>query len=63
MWNADEIQIDGSADITVDSMMVERTGLAQDAVFSSLDVLDGATSLPLNNSSKTSSKWGNRQFK
>ncbi len=43
----------GSADITVDSMMVERTGLAQDAVFSSLDVLDGGTMLPLNNSSKT----------
>lgn len=43
----------GSTDVTVDQVIVERQGLAQDANFSSLDLLDAATSLPLNKSSKT----------
>jgi hypothetical protein len=41
-----------SSDVTVDSLVVERMGLGQDAAFSSLDLLDGSTMLPLNRSSK-----------
>jgi len=40
-------------DVIVDSMVVQRTGLAQDGSFSSLDLIDGDTNLPLNNTSKT----------
>ena len=40
-------------DVVVDSLVVQRTGLANDAAFSSLDIVDGDTNLPLNNTSKT----------
>jgi len=39
-------------DVIVDSLVVQRTGLANDAAFSSLDIVDGDTNLPLNNTSK-----------
>jgi hypothetical protein len=40
-------------DAIVDSVTVERAGLAQDAAFDSLDLLNGATNTPLNKTSKT----------
>jgi len=40
-------------DVIVDSLVVERVGLANNASFSSLDIVDGGTNLPLNNTSKT----------
>ncbi len=40
-------------DITIDSWVVLRAGLAQDAAFSSVDILDGATMLPINETGKT----------
>src|SRR3989344_310666 len=40
----------GSSDVTVDQVIVERQGLAQDGAFSSLDLVDTATMLPLNKS-------------
>jgi len=40
-------------DVIVDSLVVQRVGLANDANFSSLDIVDGGTNLPLNNTSKT----------
>ena len=41
-------------DVIVDSLTVERTGgVAQDAPFSSLDVIDADTNLPINVTSKT----------
>jgi len=43
----------GNVDVTVDQVVVERTGLAQDGNFSSLDLLDAGTMLPLNTGSKT----------
>jgi len=46
--------VNGSdTDVIVDSLVAERTGLGQDGAFSSLDLLDADTMLPLNNSSKT----------
>ena len=44
----------GTAEVTVDRVVVERKGLAQDAVFASLDLLDGSNLMAaLNRSSKT----------
>jgi len=40
-------------DVVVDQLIVERTGLAQDDAFSSVDVVDGASNIPLNTTSKT----------
>jgi len=40
-------------DVIVDSLVVERTGLANDSCITSLDVIDGDTSLPINITSKT----------
>jgi len=40
-------------DVIVDSLVVQRVGLANDANFSSLDIVDAGTNLPLNNTSKT----------
>jgi len=40
-------------DVIVDSLVVERKGLANNSSFSSLDVIDAGTNLPLNNTSKT----------
>ncbi|MCG2809518.1 MAG: hypothetical protein L6275_04245, partial [Candidatus Portnoybacteria bacterium] len=40
-------------DVVVDSLVVQRVGLANDANFSSLDIIDASTNLPLNNTSKT----------
>lgn len=40
-------------DVVVDTLVVERKGLANDANFSSLDIIDADTNLPLNNTSKT----------
>jgi len=40
-------------DVTVDSLVVERTGLGQDSAFSSLDIIDADTNLPINVNSKT----------
>jgi len=40
-------------DVIVDSLVVRRVGLANDSNFSSLDIIDGDTNLPINNTSKT----------
>ena len=40
-------------DVIVDSLVVQRVGLANDSNFSSLDIVDADTNLPLNNTSKT----------
>ncbi len=40
-------------DVIVDSLVIERVGLANDSNFSSIDVIDGGTNLPLNVTSKT----------
>jgi len=40
-------------DVIVDSLVVERVGLANNDNFSSLDIVDAGTNLPLNNTSKT----------
>ena len=40
-------------DVIVDSLVVQRVGLANDSNFSSLDIIDADTNLPLNNTSKT----------
>ena len=51
-----------SSDVTVDSLVVERMGLGQDAAFASLDLLDGGTMLPLNRSSKSLSSLHTASF-
>lgn len=43
----------GSTAVVVDQLVIERKGIASDAAFSSFDLLDGTTMLPLNDSSKT----------
>jgi len=40
-------------DVIVDSLVVQRVGLANDLAFSSIDIVDGGTNLPLNITSKT----------
>ena len=40
-------------DVIVDQVVTERTGLAQDAAITSLDLIDGDTGLPINVNSKT----------
>ena len=40
-------------DVIVDSLVVQRVSLASDDSFSSIDLIDGATNLPLNITSKT----------
>ncbi len=40
-------------DVIVDALVVERTGLAQDGAFSSVDVIDVSTNRALNTTSKT----------
>lgn len=40
-------------DITVDSVVVKRNGLGNDAAFSSVDLIDGDTNLPINDVGKT----------
>ncbi len=40
-------------DVIIDQLIVERTGLGQDGAFSSIDVIDGSTNMPINNTSKT----------
>jgi len=40
-------------DVIVDSLVVERTGLANDSCITSLDVVDADTNLPINITSKT----------
>ncbi len=40
-------------DVIVDQVVVERTGVGQDGGFSSLDLIDGDTGLPINTNSKT----------
>lgn len=40
-------------DVIVDKVVVQRTGLGQDGAFSSLDLVDADTNLPLNITSKT----------
>jgi len=40
-------------DVIVDSLVVERTGLANDACITSLDLIDAGTNLPINITSKT----------
>ncbi|MBL7053258.1 MAG: hypothetical protein ISS02_01170 [Candidatus Portnoybacteria bacterium] len=42
-----------NGDVIVDSLVVERVGLANDASFSSIDIIDAGTNLPLNITSKT----------
>jgi len=50
-----KINLTASADgdIIVDQMIVERAGLGNDLAFSSLDILDADTMLPINNFSKS----------
>lgn len=43
----------GNTDVVVDSVTIERGGLASDAAFSDFDLLRGDNMLPLNNSSKS----------
>lgn len=43
----------GNTDVIVDSLTIERKGVASDSPFSSFDLLDAATMAPLNNNSKT----------
>lgn len=43
----------GDKGVTIDSMVVERGGLGQDGAFSSVDILDGTTMLPIDSNSKT----------
>ena len=43
----------GSNDVTVDSLTIERMGVAQDTSFTDFDILRGDNNLPLNNSSKS----------
>jgi len=40
-------------DVVVDSLVVERVSLSKDNSFSSIDIIDGETNLPLNITSKT----------
>lgn len=40
-------------DVTVDHIVIQRTGLGQDGVFTSFDLIDASTGLPLNTTSKT----------
>ncbi|MBU2579499.1 hypothetical protein KKF19_00795 [Patescibacteria group bacterium] len=40
-------------DVIVDSLVVQRVSLANDLSFSSIDIIDASTNLPLNNTSKT----------
>ncbi len=43
---------DGAKDVTVDSITVKRVGLASDADFASVDLVDASTMLPINTTSK-----------
>ncbi|MFA5126640.1 MAG: hypothetical protein WC465_01395 [Patescibacteria group bacterium] len=43
----------GSQAATIDTMIVKRGGIGQDGAFSSVDVLDASTNLPLDTNSKT----------
>ena len=43
----------GGEDVIIDSLTIERGGVAQDAAFAYLDILDADTMLPLNNYSRT----------
>ena len=43
----------GGGDVTVDHVIVQRTGLGNDNAFSSLDLIDAATGLPINTTSKS----------
>ncbi|MBT4277219.1 hypothetical protein HOD96_00520 [Candidatus Falkowbacteria bacterium] len=40
-------------DVTVDTLVVQRTGLANDNAFTSIDIIDGTTGLPINTTSKS----------
>ena len=40
-------------DVIVDSLVVKRTGLAQDGAFSGIDLIDASTNRAINNTSKT----------
>lgn len=42
-----------NGDVIVDSMVIERVGLANDLSFASIDIIDGGTNLPINITSKT----------
>lgn len=50
-----KINLTASADgdIIIDQMVVQRAGLGNDLAFSSIDILDASTMLPINNFSKT----------
>ena len=39
-------------DVTVDTWLIERAGLAQDAGFASIDIVDGSTNLPIGDVAK-----------
>ena len=43
----------GSEGVTIDTMVVQRGGIGQDAAFSTIDVLDGSTMIPFDQNSKT----------
>ncbi len=43
----------GSTPVIIDSLTIERKGVASDSEFASFDLLDGNTMLPLNDSSKS----------
>ncbi len=43
----------GDNPVTIDQMVVKRGGLAQDAAFASVDILDGDTMIPFDANSKT----------
>lgn len=45
--------VTGSQGVTIDTITVKRTGLAQDGAFASIDILDADTMLPFDNNSKT----------
>ena len=49
-------------DVVVDELTVERTGLAQDGAFSSIDIVDG-DNVPYNNTSKTFNSQHQATFK
>jgi len=50
-----KINLTASADgdITIDTWSIQRTGLGQDGAFSSIDIIDASTMLPINDSGKT----------
>ncbi|PWB38398.1 MAG: hypothetical protein C3F02_03525 [Parcubacteria group bacterium] len=43
----------GAKGVTIDTMVIQRGGLAQDADFASVDILDGTTMIPFDANSKT----------